>query len=81
MNNLLNNLLKIDNKQGGTIHQYIDITHKNYNDLVRALHNDYYSSDFCSNISFDTLNHYADKRSIHINWSKDTIRFYNSRYQ
>ena len=70
---LLENILLIDNKQGGKIHDYID----NYGNsksmnFSKAIEKDYLGGS----VSYATLNHYAETYGIHINWSEDTLRFY-----
>ena len=72
---LLENLLLIDDKKGGTIHDYID----NYGNeksmqFTGALEHDYLKHG--GKVSYSTLNHYAGTYGVHIKWSPETIRFY-----
>lgn len=75
---LLENILLVDNKQGGTIHDYIkDYGNKKTMELAEALQKDYYNDNVA--ISYHTLNHYANNRGVWINWSNYTTAFYEGK--
>lgn len=72
MSTILDKLLKIDGKQGGTIHQYLNIGDSNTQDFIDAIQRNFPDTD----VSFDTLEFYAKKRGVKINWDIETEQFY-----
>ena len=63
---LMENLCLYNGVQGGTVHQYIDITQAGYTAFADALHNDYYR--WGGLVSRDTINHYAKRHGVVIHW-------------
>lgn len=75
---LLENLIQVDDCQGGTIHQYInfiEIKYGNFNQFEKnwSVFSD--KGEYC--LCFSMLNSIAGAAGIKINWSESTLDFYN----
>jgi len=74
---LLDNLIKVDNVQGGTIHQYIDVKQAGYMPFLVSWQR--HTNNGQSYLSFATLQHFASSFGFTINWSDATKAYYRQQ--
>lgn len=75
--NLIDNLIKVDNVQGGTIHQYINVANDGYMPFLISWQRHTNNGQSC--LSFHTLQHMANKFGIVINWNNKTKEYYGQQ--